>query len=189
MRKQVIKTIAKIILAMTMMIMSCEFTSAQSFCFCYKGAWSEWIVEYSNFSSNESLMRYFVTLYGDIYIDSDFGGISLEKNGVTYFKFRINYPIKKPSNKVRKEHLKNNEWYVYKGTVEYYVDDRYPTAQEIAKKNYLVKPDPRTDITPCVKRICEDATIKIAPYKKHPQMYNIWFDGIGVGIDIKYLKF
>ena len=147
MRKQVFKTIAKIILAMTMMIMSCEFTSAQSICFCYKGAWSEWIVEYSHFSSEESLMRHFVTFYGDIYGVSDYSALSLEKNGVNRYEIS-NY----------------------------------------AKDNHFVMPDPRRDVTPCVKRTC-NATIKIAPYKKHPQMYNIWFDGIGVGIDIRYLKF
>lgn len=139
MRKQVFKTIAKIILAMTMMIMSCEFTSAQSICFCYKGAWSEWIVEYSHFSSEESLMRHFVTFYGDIYGVSDYSAISLEKNGVKYFKFTIDYPYQVAPKKVRKEHLKTGEWYVYSGTVEYYVNDGYPTAQEIAKNNITVR--------------------------------------------------
>ena len=37
---------------------------------------------------------------------------------------------------------------------------------------------------PCVKRTA-DAIIKIAPYKKRPQCYNIYFDGVAVGIDME----
>ena len=169
-------------------VMSCEFTSAQAFCFCYKGAWSEWTVEYSHFSSKESVMRHFISLYGNVYGASDYSGFSFKKYGVTYFKFTIDYPFKVAPKKVRKEHLKKGEWYVYSGTVEYYVNDAYPTAQEIAKYNHFVMPDPRLDVTPCVKRTC-NATIKIAPYKKHPECYNIWFDGIGVMFNTKYLIF
>ena len=193
MRKQVFKTIAKIILAMTM-IMSCEFTSAQKICFCYKGAWSDWSPRvYGIYSSQESLVEDLISnfkfYYGDIYGASDYSGFSLKKNGVEYFKFTIDYPFQIAPKKVRKEHLKTGEWYVYSGTVEYYVNDVYPTAQDLAKRNYLFKPDPRSNSTPYVKRICKDATIKIAPYKKRPECFNIWFDGIGVGIDIKYLDF
>ena len=186
MRRAISKTIFQLI-AVIIICLSYECTCAQSFSFLYKDAWSGWIPS-SYYGTREGMIADFVSLHGHIYVDSDFGGISLEKNGVTYFKFRINYPIKKPSKKVRKEHLKNDEWYVYKGTVEYYVNDRYPTAQEIAKNNYLVKPNPRTDITPCVKRICKDATIKIQPYKKRPSCYNIMFDGIGVAIATQYFK-
>lgn len=187
MRKQVFKTIAKIILAMTM-IMSCEFTSAQKVCFCYKGAWSDWLPLKRYYSSHEEFLSNCERLNGKFYGNSDYSAISLEKNGVTYFKFTIDYPFQIAPKKVRKEHLKTGEWYVYSGTVEYYVNDGYPTAQEIAKNNHFVMPNPRWDVTPCVKRTC-NATIEIAPYKKRPECYNIWFDGIGVGISIQYLKF
>lgn len=187
MRRVIIKTIIRLI-AVIIICLSHKCAYAQQICFNYKGAWSEWRPSslYADIYGNrESVLESFEIIYGHIYVDSDFGGISLEEHGVTYFKFRIDYPFQVAPKKVRKEHLKTGEWYVYKGTVEYYVCDAYPTAQDLAKINYLVTPDPRSDSTPCVKRICKDATIKIAPYKKRPVCYNIWFDGIGVGIDIQ----
>ena len=33
------------------------------------------------------------------------------------------------------------------------------------------------------------STIKIAPYKDHPKIYNIWFEDVGVGIDLGTLYF
>ncbi len=90
-----------------------------------------------------------------------------------------------PDKKTIKLHYKNNMWYEYSGTVEYYVTEKYPTILDILKAfdfpyfNY----DSGSDGNPCVKRTAR-ATIKIAPYKDHPKCYNIYFDNIGVGIDL-----
>lgn len=184
MRDLVSKTKVSLIVAI-IFIMSSECAYAQMISFCYKGAWSDWNPDPNLYSSKESILREFNFWEGKIHCTPDYRSISLEKNGVTYFKVTIDYGIKIPPKKVRKEHLKTGEWYVYSGTVEYYVNDTYPTAQEIARRNWLPKPNPRTDITPFVKRTCTDAVIKIQPYKKRPECYNIWFDGIGVAIDIK----
>ena len=39
------------------------------------------------------------------------------------------------------------------------------------------------------KKVRKNATIKIAPYKKVPQVYNIYFDGGGYAIDLNNTKF
>ena len=145
--------------------------AAQKITYNYKGSWSNW----------ESAP-------GRIYRYNDLSGCILKTNGlVEFFTFRIpNYKL--PSKKEIKQHLKTNTWYEYRGTVEYYVNDAYPTANDIAKSCKLVCPDPRQDVTPQVKRTCS-ATIKIQPFKKEPTCYNIWFDNIGIGIDIAGLSF
>ena len=107
--------------------------------------------------------------------------------GLVYFSFWIsNY--EEPSKEDRKYHDKNNEWYEYSGWVEYIVNDTYPTALDFSKASHFVVPNPRFDETPTVTRKAS-CTIKIAPYKKHPEVYNVWFDNIGVGISIRGLKF
>lgn len=139
--------------------------------FNYKGSWSKWSKAYGEISHYE-----------------DESGIVLQTSGgLVYFKFQISNYVP-PTRKELRAHLKSGEWFTYKGTVEYSVNDQYPTAEAIAKANSFVKPDPRRDITPTVQRRTR-CTIKIAPYKKLPSCYNVWFDGIGVGIDISGLSF
>ena len=41
---------------------------------------------------------------------------------------------------------------------------------------------------PCVKRTVQ-ATIKIAPYKDHPKVYNIWFEDVAMAIDLGNMYF
>lgn len=144
---------------------------AQKLTLCYKGAWDEW--------------REVGTLIAKYRDDSGF--ILKTRGQIEYFSFRINNYIP-PSKKEKKIHRQNNIWFEYQGTVEYYVNDRFPTANDVAKCGVLVMPNPRIDETPCVKRTCM-AEIKIAPYKDEPECYNIWFDNIGVGLDVRGLKF
>lgn len=136
-----------------------------SIAYCYQGSWSNWS-----------------SAPGTLYLYNDFSGLTF-KGSIDFFSFRItNYAP--PSKKEIKQHLKTNTWYEYRGIVEYYVNDTYPTANDIAKYCTLVTPDPRRDVTPHIKRTCS-ATIKIAPYKKTPECYNIWFDNIGIGINMR----
>lgn len=139
--------------------------------FLYKGDWSSWQKTYGEISH---------------YVD-DSGIILKTPGGQTYFSFQItNYTP--PTKAQIKEHLKSGEWYEYRGYVEYSVNDAYPTAEELAKASRFVIPNPRTDKTPTVQRRTS-CTIKIAPYKKLPACYNVYFDNIGVGIDIQGMTF
>ncbi|MCD8303445.1 MAG: hypothetical protein LUC86_01270 [Prevotellaceae bacterium] len=120
---------------------------------------------------------------------NDGSGFTLKSDPgeIVYFEFRItNY--RAPSKDEIKRHYKTNQWYEYQGTVSYYVSDDYPTSEEIAKCSEFVIPDPRKDVSPRVKRTAK-ATIKIAPYKYNPSVYNIWFDDIGIGFSSQGLRF
>ena len=153
--------------------------SAQQICFYFKGAWSNWTSPYVASFYNESSVHRYTNLSGCC--------LKTEPGGIVFFDFYMtNFTL--PSKKEIKKHQKNDEWYTYYGTVEYYVNDEYPTAEELAKNNRLVWPNPRTDITPNVKRKTS-ATIRIAPFKKEPEVFNIWFDNIAVGFSIKGLNF
>lgn len=144
--------------------------NAQQVCFNYRGDWSSWR------SCPGKISKY-----------TDDSGIILRSQGGTeFFSFRINNYFPPSKNKL-KEARKNDTWLVYYGSVEYYVSDTYPTAESFCKANTFVIPNPRRDETPTVKRraFC---TIKIAPYKKHPELYFIEFDDVAIEISIKGLK-
>lgn len=155
-------------LSLILIIPTC--TTAQNVCFNYMGSWSDWS-----------------RTYGDIKKYSNGNGYLLDMNGLKYFSFQIT-SFFSPTKKELKEHLKTKEWFEVNGIVEYYVNDICPTAKDVAKRNFFVIPNPRVDKTPNVRR-ATSATIKIAPYKNKPEVYNIWFDGIGIGLDVRGLKF
>lgn len=164
-------------------------TNAQSIAFSYKGEWSSWMPicdldqhwMTSSWGGN--------TLKLSIYQNRS-GLVLRSRGGREIFSFKIDYidDFALPDKKARKEHLKTGEWFSFWGTVEYYVNDEYPTAEDLAKNCRLVVPNPRTDQSPSVKRQA-DCKIKIAPFKKEPECWNIYFDGIGIGIDTHGLKF
>lgn len=134
--------------------------------FNYKNSWSSWSNVYSTCS-----------------VYNDGSGCALKTDGgMKYFEFKITDYVA-PSKKEIKKHRKSEEGFEYHGTVSYYVNDTYPTAEASAKACNLVKPNPRKDTTPQVKRTA-NAKIIIAPYKKHPEVYYVQFDNIVVGIDI-----
>jgi hypothetical protein len=99
-----------------------------------------------------------------------------------YFRITIdNFYI--PDKKTRKEHIKNNEWYEYTGYIEYWIDDEHlnflsclPNYDRLLPNAALpwYKYDGRPSI---IKK--SPAKIQIQPYEKTPQIYNIWFEGIG----------
>lgn len=143
-------------------------------CFNYRNSWSSWEGGYDGIYAH--------------HIGKNITGLQLQTRGkIIYFDFNINN-YKEPTKKEIKKHLKNGEWYEYKGVVSYYVSDSYPTASQLAKYSRFVRPDPRTDKTPTVMRTTE-AIIKIQPYKKHPTCFNVYFDDIGVGISLNELEF
>lgn len=164
-------------------------SNAQYIAFQYQGEWSPWapLCRYDVSDPNHYMTYRWGGNTLDIFQQTVFGkvvGIGLKsEGGTTIFSVLINY-MDEPcfvDKKERKRHLKNKEWYVYEGTVEYYVNDIFPTADALAKDCRLVIPNPRIDNSPSVKRQAK-CTIKIAPYKKKPEVWNIYFDNIGIGI-------
>lgn len=139
---------------------------AQRANFCYKGEWSSW-KEYP----------------GRTFTNANNTVIALKtQGGQQYFAFSIDNFIL-PSKKELKNHQKNGKFFEYNGTVEYCVNDTYPTAEAIAKACTFVLPNPRYDQTPTVTRTAS-ARISVAPYKKKPTVFNIWFDNIGIAISV-----
>lgn len=106
-----------------------------------------------------------------------------------FFKFQISNYVT-PDASTLKYHRKSETWLQYTGTVEYYVSESFPTILDVLRKNHFpgITPTYGEGKQPVAKRVA-NATIKIAPYKDHPKVYNIWFDGVGVGIDLNNLYF
>ena len=157
----------------------------------YDGYWGEWKDQWlpSIFSSRPS--EFYYNLYGN-----ESGFIIYDKNehpSNYFFKFQINNYVE-PTKKQIKDHYKQNQWYVYTGTVEYYVVESAPTIKDILKKWGIPlygKDDYDTydgHRGPSVKRIA-NATIKIAPYKNTPRVYNFLFDDVGFAIELVYVSF
>lgn len=137
------------------------------------GYWGEW----KSFGYN-------INFYGN------YGGFCLyEKNhhpSQFFFRFSIdNY--QSPTKDQLKRARKSNTWFEYTGTVEYFVNDEYPTIEKQYLKPCFImpyKPYSYSADGPRVKRTTR-AKIKIAPYKDHPVVYNIWFDNVGFGINLE----
>lgn len=102
------------------------------------------------------------------------------------FKVELDNYIK-PDKKIRKQCQKTNTWYEYSGWVEYYVTDEYPTIQKVLERYRFPIIQPKGDTARAKRRA--RATIKIAPYKKAPECFNIYFDGVGVGISFSKCPF
>ncbi len=155
-------------------------------CAYYDGYWGEWKDQWlpSLFSSTPEKMYY--DLYGN---ESGFIIYNKGDHPSDYiFKFQINNYVP-PSKQQIKEHYKRKEWFTYTGTVEYYVVESAPTIKEILKKwGFPIYHDWPTRNEPIAKRIA-NSTIKIAPYQKHPELYNIWFDDVAIGIQLVYVHF
>lgn len=119
----------------------------------------------------------------------NFSGFSISYAGAQnwdwFFKFQIhNYYV--PSKDEMKRYKKNDQWIEYHGTVEYYVTDKYPTIESVMRvAGTHLLPANGNDLR--VKRTAK-ATIRIKPYKKYPKVYNIYFDGVGYGIDLMGCK-
>ena len=169
-------------------------SNEKKFCYYYDGYWGEW-------SSN-----YWFKIQGSyngfiIYYDSD-------HPSDYFFKFEINNR-EAPDKKDIKEHYKSRKWWEYYGIVEYYVCDVYPTFEACIKEfgRPLMKKDVESEsyqkqmsilrasklaqgisFSPTgLRKKFSSGKIKIAPYPKKiykPQVYNIWFDGVGMAIDL-----
>ena len=161
---------------------------ATDFNYYYDGYWGEWYNAYG------------VCLKGDFsgficywYHNGD--GSLRDHPSQWFLKIQIKDYIE-PSQVIKDAHLKDKTWYEYTGTVEYYISDEYQDIKSVLKSalnpiQHFVRPSKHRvekGETPCVKKTAQ-ATIKIAPYKDNPKDYNIWFDGVGIGISIKDTDF
>lgn len=141
-----------------------------------------------------------------------YAGFILYENGKHPSEYHFAFLIDgytPPTKKEIKEHFKHNTWWTYTGTVEYYISDVYPTFKSALMELYqpLSEDDTKsesyqrklslakaTNIRKNGKaigftRVQSRATIKIAPYKEHPNTYNIWVEGVGLGISLNGLYF
>lgn len=172
------KKIALLLVLMMIATASCSlikgtfggYTDHFSTAFCYRGQWSPWQEHYfPRYSFDKSIddMRIECSNSPNGHII----GLKLsDRGGNAYFEFKITDYVKGKKSCT--------------GTIEYYVNDKYPTAEAFAKDNEFVRPNHRTDITPSVKRTTK-AAINIVNGERSPAVFNVWFDNIGVGFDVR----
>ena len=177
----------KILFLIVIVITSLTASAQIKVCAYYDGYWGEWEEAYQSdlYGMLNPTLPY-LKIYGN------YSGFCTYQNTVhpsNYsFKFQItNYTI--PDKKTKKEHLKSGKWYEYSGTVEYYVNEELPTIKDILKRGSIVGRFPTISQSYGTYRRIANATIQIAPYKDYPQVYNIFFDGVGVGIDLQTVYF
>lgn len=144
-----------------------------SYSFNYKGSWSYW----------ESVRGYYRVVR---YRDGNGCYVQAIPSNMVVFSFKMNN-YTPPSKKERKRHKETDDWFEYEGIVTYYVTDQYPTAEAFSKEARFVLPDPRKSDTPYVKRTAT-ARIRVSPdwIEDCPNLFNIWFDGIGVAISVDW---
>lgn len=165
------KTMKKLLLLLVLLISNVAVAADIALSACYNNYWSSWEDAYH------------VGLYGS------YSGFSISYSGQQhwnwYFRFQIsNYRV--PTKDEMKNYKKNDQWIEYKGTVEYYVIESYPTIEDVIR-NSGVRLIPPEGSERRVKRTA-NARIRIKPYKKRPEVYNIFFDGVGYAIDLKGCK-
>lgn len=101
-------------------------------------------------------------------------------------KITINNMLIEKDKREIKKRIKSNQWYESTGTVEYFTNQEFPDFN----KQIISWPSPSLSAilnatNPNVKSIVSKATIKLAPYKKNPETFNIYFDGVGIGIQLQ----
>lgn len=86
--------------------------------------------------------------------------------------------------KIKKKRIKEKRWYEYVGTVEYFTNISYPDfkAQFNLWPSGILAPKAAENSSHSNSR---SATIKIQPYKKNPEVYNIFFEDYGIGIQLQ----
>jgi len=165
-------TIKKILLGVISIIISLSSFAQISTNAYYDGYWGQWKKDYS-----EYLGRGEYKIYGNY---SGFIVYYYHSHPSEYiFKFQINN-YNPPTKDVIKYYYKNEIWHEYSGYVEYFIDNSYPTIKTALKLwSFAFVSNRDTSIKKTAK-----ATIKIAPYKKHPKLYNIFFEDVAVAIDL-----
>lgn len=159
-------------------------------CCYYNGYWGDW----KNY--------YWKECYGN------YAGFVLYNSGEHKSNYHFAFHIDgytTPSKEEIKKHRKNNTWWTYTGTVEYYISDVYPTLKsaliglgrpleekDIDDYTYKYEKLPLARAANIRKngkaigftKVKSRATIKIEPYKKHPDTYNMWVEDVGFAISL-----
>lgn len=139
------------------------------------GYWGEW----SNINSYFPQNHY--TAYGT---NAQFIIYDKYNHPSSYF-FRVvitNFDF--PDAKRKRKHLKTGEWYQYSGYVEY-VPQRDGKGYSL---DAFVRSFQSGNCYSNHEKVKTKAIIKIAPYKKEPQTYNVWFDNYGIGLILNWKK-
>lgn len=105
------------------------------------------------------------------------------------FKFTID-DMKFPNRKQRKKDIKNNKFYEFVGTVEYYISDDFPSMLSVFRKHkrfYLLPA--KLDNGRPTKKVTSKAVFKVQAFKDLPRVYNMWFDDVGIAIDLGSVYF
>lgn len=169
----------KITLLGICLILSISFSFAQkdnfSIAYYIDSMWGEW----------DYVSSYVYNISGSV---DDFVIKNSRDHPSNYFlRIKVdNFTI--PSRSEYKRRKKKNEWHEYEGTIEYFYracdGDNFksrakggfsytdPTAYDEGGELFNEK------VLKATKRI----VVRIAPFKKHPSVYNIYFDDIGIGI-------
>lgn len=195
----------KIITTIVFVLVCASVKAGMKFCGYFDGFWSSWKTQVivSNWKYQYELDELAHknenggTAYWDTYhltLRGGYGGFFIYCPDTGYgpwyplFKFAIsNYYT--PSKETLKQKIQNNEWLVYNGTVEYYVSDYVPSAYTGFKRYQCPVFVLTKDSGRPIRKVTSQATIKIAPYKDHPKIYNIWYDSVGLGIDLGNIYF
>lgn len=146
----------------------CEFRST----ICINGYWGDWKDSFNgNFNSKISYIS-FNGVYDNFIIHDSFKHPSNYIMKVVINNFQLD-----TDKKSKKQRIKNNTWYEYSGTVEYYTELTFQNFGDLAS----TWPHGAWDTSNGKKHVVK-AKIKIAPYEDYPRVYNIWFEQWGVGI-------
>ena len=147
---------------------------------CFNGYWDDRWEDGMNINYGSGIGYVMKGNYGElvIYSYSTYSGGRPSDYIAKIKVIGLNTNIDKKEKKRRK---KNNEWYEYTGTIEYY-SDKFNETKEKWLRHFPYVPDERGEGT--IRRVAS-VRIKIAPYKKNPECYNIWLEnGMGLGIQL-----
>lgn len=111
-----------------------------------------------------------------------------QKDGPWEYGFKLKIDnMSFPDKGQREKDLKANKWYRFSGKVEYYIDYFNPSALEMFREH---KGPRLIGATGCDnKKITSRAIIKIAPFIDYPKVYTIFYDSVGLGIDLGTTRF
>lgn len=167
----------KIFIILALLFMATNAFSQDSHiytCAYFDGYWSDWEITAAS-------------------IKGDYNGFIIYLSSEGPWNYRFKFTVDNmtfPDKKQRKKDIKNGNFYVFSGTVEYYISDDEPSVLENFRRNrgpYFV-PAKLANGRP-TKKITSKATIKISPFKNLPRNYNIFFDNVGFGINLNGLYF
>lgn len=142
-----------------------------SFCKCINNYWGKW----EHFNPYQTMSKGYVLdgTYNEFII------YAYDKHPSQYImKVKLYAMSVDNDKKAKKRRIKENQWYEYTGSVEYYTHGLWDKFKDIINQWPFVPDASNGEVHTA------SATIKIQPYKKNPKVYNIFFEGYGIGLDL-----